>query len=689
MATNELARAPSLALLALLIFVSSLACVGLEETETSECVPACGIGTVCQAGVCVDEEEALACSPACAAGERCQGGACVPGDTPPPTDSDIGRACAPEMQGECDGECVELSDGSGICTARCGASGSASCPSPLACGQWTDASGALVEMCLPNASCGELTYQGGCQGDTLRYCGLEGPVEVNCAGRMGEDGAAMRCDEVNPEHGYDCVSADFSGGCGAETTAGRCEGDTLIRCQSQATGEVERITCSDGQECGVGSDGSAGCRLPGSQGCGAVTYEGYCEGTTAVWCDTDETEIKQYDCDQDAKTCDWVSEELGYWCQEEAMATGGSGDSSVSGQFFYEERTLTRSGLGATQERPVRRALVQVRRASDDATLASQYTDAQGRYEIRYEASSEVYVAALTVASTDRYAVSVRDCPLADCGGIGNVYGATSSTFTPEADKDLGRLVVPASGLAGAFNIFDVFIEGIDFAWAQFGQRPPALVGQWAPGSDTACGTSCYSSYGGHTVYILGVAQDTDEFDDPVLGHEFGHFLESAFSRSDSPGGAHDGSPTDPLLAWGEGYGTYVGSVIFGSPVYIDSRASGASVTDIRDTGYTANPSSSRQMNQLVSEYVVAEGLWTIGAGGPSTPALGHDAIFDVLHAYFPSSRLVDRGVSGVDLVDFLDGWFCRGHQREAAIYQIITSDLGFPYDYREVDSCR
>lgn len=620
MSTRELTQAPGLALTAIAVFLSSLACVGLEE-ESLECAPACQEGTVCEAGTCVaveeDEGEPVAevCSPACGDGERCLDGVC------------------------------QADDG-----------------------------------------CGELTYQGECQGSTLRYCGEQGPVETNCADRVGDDGAPMQCAEVNPEHGYDCVSADFSGGCGAETTAGRCEGDTVIRCESLATGQIARVECPAGQECGIGPDGTAGCRLPGSAGCGAVTYEGYCDGTTAIWCDPDSSELSAYDCADEMKTCAWVSDDLGYWCDE---APSSSGARAVSGVLFYEDRALTTSGLSSTREAPIRYALVQVRRASDDATIASNYTDGEGRYTINYDANEDVYVAVLTMAATERHAVSVRDCPLDDCGGAGNVYGAASGAFTPEPAGDLGKLVIPAGGVAGAFNIFDVFIRGVDFAWENFGARPPALVGQWAPGSDTACGTSCYSSYGGHTIYVLSTPDDTDEYDDPVLGHEFGHFLEAAFSRTDSPGGAHDGSPTDPLLAWGEGYGTYVGSLLFDSPVYIDSYASGASVTDISDTGYTAERGSSRGMYQLLSEYVVSEILWTIGEGGASTPALGHDTVFDVLHNYFPSNQLIDRGVSGVDLVDFLDGWFCRGHQNEDHIRQIVTTELGFPYDYSALGSCR
>lgn len=61
---------------------------------------------------------------------------------------------------------------------------------------------------------------------------------------------------------------------------------------------------------------------------------------------------------------------------------------------------------------------------------------------------------------------------------------------------------------------------------------------------------------GGTNGYVHNV--DTDHFDNSVILHEYGHFLEDVYSVSDSPGGSHDGnSIIDPRLAWSEGWANF------------------------------------------------------------------------------------------------------------------------------------
>lgn len=81
-------------------------------------------------------------------------------------------------------------------------------------------------------------------------------------------------------------------------------------------------------------------------------------------------------------------------------------------------------------------------------------------------------------------------------------------------------------------------------------------------------GMSFYSP-GERRLYILGgmlgniSSADTDHFDDSVILHEYGHFLEDAYGNSQSPGGSHDGRSTiDPRLAWSEGFANYLQAAI-------------------------------------------------------------------------------------------------------------------------------
>lgn len=79
-------------------------------------------------------------------------------------------------------------------------------------------------------------------------------------------------------------------------------------------------------------------------------------------------------------------------------------------------------------------------------------------------------------------------------------------------------------------------------------------------------------------LYILGgkngdvKASDTDHFDDSVILHEYGHFLEARYGHSDTPGGSHNGNfIIDPRLAWSEGFANYFQAAVLNNVVYSNS----------------------------------------------------------------------------------------------------------------------
>jgi hypothetical protein len=74
-------------------------------------------------------------------------------------------------------------------------------------------------------------------------------------------------------------------------------------------------------------------------------------------------------------------------------------------------------------------------------------------------------------------------------------------------------------------------------------------------------------------IYVLGKENvDTDEFDAPVIAHEWGHYYQAAFSRDDSPGGAHStGERVDRRLAFSEGWGNAWSGIALGRSNYVDS----------------------------------------------------------------------------------------------------------------------
>jgi hypothetical protein len=91
-------------------------------------------------------------------------------------------------------------------------------------------------------------------------------------------------------------------------------------------------------------------------------------------------------------------------------------------------------------------------------------------------------------------------------------------------------------------------------------------------------GTSFYAAIGsqGASIYVLGSADsDSDEFDQHVLAHEWGHYYQDNFSRDDSLGGPHSlNERLDLRVAFSEGWGNAFAGMVKGDPLYRDSFGS-------------------------------------------------------------------------------------------------------------------
>jgi hypothetical protein len=102
-----------------------------------------------------------------------------------------------------------------------------------------------------------------------------------------------------------------------------------------------------------------------------------------------------------------------------------------------------------------------------------------------------------------------------------------------------------------------------------------------------------FSSQGGQHIALLSdLTEDTDEFDQHVIAHEFGHYVEFNFSRADNIGGAHGlGDRLDPRVAFGEGFGYAFAAIVLNDPIARDSFFDG---TNHRSGGFNVelNPST-------------------------------------------------------------------------------------------------
>jgi hypothetical protein len=185
----------------------------------------------------------------------------------------------------------------------------------------TDEAGA---RCAPAAgTCGDIDYQGRCNGQVVEWCNEAGERETYDCALSGQ-----ACAFLDAEVGYGCQAAP----CGEITYYGECDGDTLRYCADDTT--LIQIDCMAeyGVGCGLEDDvigyncGGGGGESSG--GCGDVSYLGTCDGDVAVWCS--EEEIAQYDCSVQGKTCGYVDDEVGYWCVS-ASGESACGDIDYAG----------------------------------------------------------------------------------------------------------------------------------------------------------------------------------------------------------------------------------------------------------------------------------------------------------------------------------------------------------------------
>ncbi len=369
----------------------------------------------------------------------------------------------------------------------------------------------------------------------------------------------------------------------------------------------------------------------------------------------------------------------------------------VRGKAEYEDRQQTSSGLSPTKTKlPIRFAKVEVRRASDDQVLGKDSTKQDGTFDVRFQNSGEdgYYVAVLTDQESDMVQQTVRN-------NAQKIYSARSVGTVSEAaepDKtDLAILALESDDSGPAFNIFDMGVTGALFYRSRYGSSPPLLNWLWTKGDIGDCGghpVSCYDSSKAQ-ISVLSIDDDPDQYDDLVLLHEFGHMWQHLQSRNDSHGGSHSATEQiDPLLAWAEGSATFFGSFVKGIPFYIDTVKSGIGNYLNLESPDTSIPSgtSDQTQNGRLSETRLTAILWDLADStnetGDTVSAV--DAVFAA--ASYLKGAFADRGVAGADLVDFLDGWFCKGFGQRgdatSGVQGIVVGLHGFPYDFATLPSC-
>jgi len=279
---------------------------------------------------------------------------------------------------------------------------------------------------------------------------------------------------------------------------------------------------------------------------------------------------------------------------------------TVSGRVTFE-RVPFSAALGrgleftAIIESPAREVEVELLAAGSGAVLATSATDTGGYFSLTTTPNTDVFVRAKvmsrftgTSARPASWDLRVRNNTNGDAlyvldGGSFNTCVINQTSNLRAATGWGGDFAGVYSGVRAAapFAVLDTLYAATQFVITQADNavQLPTLNAYWSPSnrpvdgifSNGEIGTTLYYPVGTQGInpgiYVLGAAgNDTDEFDQHVIAHEFQHFLEDATSRTDTIGGSHAlDERLDMRVAFSEGYANAFSGMVLNDPVYRDS----------------------------------------------------------------------------------------------------------------------
>lgn len=334
----------------------------------------------------------------------------------------------------------------------------------------------------------------------------------------------------------------------------------------------------------------------------------------------------------------------------------------VSGRVSYEFVPANNlcGGLdfNSSFSRPIRQATVQLLDGSN-AVIASTTANDSGDYVFAdVTANTEVRLRIRAELKNANWDVEVRD-NFDDSGtppalSARPLYVVDSTTFNT-GGADVVRNLTAPTGWGGSsytgdraaapFAILDAIYTGMQLvlsvdAAADFSPLDAFWsVNNTSVNGDIALGeigTSFYTSNPGGgaftpSLFLLGdAATDTEEFDSYVVVHEWGHYFEDNFSRSDSIGGAHSlGQSLDARVAFGEGFATALAAMALGDPQYCDTGAAGTQ-QGFGLNAETFNPGVQGWFNE-VSVVTMLYDLFDTANDGADTGSIGFGPIYETL----------------------------------------------------------
>jgi len=347
---------------------------------------------------------------------------------------------------------------------------------------------------------------------------------------------------------------------------------------------------------------------------------------------------------------------------------GGVATVTISGTLSYEfvppNASCNGLNFAGIEVRPIRGVTVQLLDAASGTEIARTTSSSNGSYSIAGISQNETVRlrvrAELKDSNLPGWDVEVRDNFIAGASDFdvpappslgtralyvleGNDFGSGTANVT--------RNLTATSGWDGAsysdprasapFAILDTIYTVMQFVRANDASADFApLDAFWSVnnkvqtnGIDLTAGELSTSSFypSLNSLFILGDdADDTDEFDDHLVAHEWGHYFEQNFSRSDSVGGSHFlGESLVANLAFSEGWASAFAGIALDDPIYCDTGVPGTA----EGGGFSAETVSfgtKGWFNEL-SVITFIYDLWDSNNDGTDNGSLGFAPIYNVM----------------------------------------------------------
>jgi hypothetical protein len=259
----------------------------------------------------------------------------------------------------------------------------------------------------------------------------------------------------------------------------------------------------------------------------------------------------------------------------------------LTGAVHYERVPVRAAGGLEYQNQimePSRAVLVEVLDASSQTLVTTAITDEAGVYSVQVPANStlamRVHARSMSSTAATSWSAAVRDVSAGEEPYVIEAPAVTVYEAPVIANISIASGWSSAGQLLGtrdaaAFAILDTAYR----AYSQILAAAPNLVLEhldfdWAVDHGAL---DAYYVRRTNTLLLSGeVDIDTDEYDAPLILHEFGHYLEEAIGRSDTLGGAHTSFDSlDPRNAFSEGFATAFAAMVLDDPNYYDSILEG------------------------------------------------------------------------------------------------------------------